>query len=106
MFYSVESKKSDKLFQTNDLKEAVKFYNKTSKANLIQIYTSSSYKTTAGVLQPNVPKSIVSKGKTFKRAYMGFHTKSEAEKITKGFSKNVSCIIKKYKQGYQVFVAM
>ena len=102
MYYVVEDKNGKNIYETKYITEAKKRYN-TKRASLIQIYMSSSKKVTNGVLQPNLKSRLTVRGKVFIRPYIGFFSKKEAEKIAKGF-KNCTCIIRKYKQGYQVFV--
>ena len=83
-------------------KEAVDFFRKHPRATHIQ---KRKGWITAGTMQPDVPSSIKVRGKTYRKAYMGPHTKRDAHALHRSFEKGdkLKTVVRKTKRGYFVY---
>lgn len=82
-------------------KEAYDFYRKHPRATHLQRRIGG---VTAGIYQPDVPSSITHKGKKYRRAYVGPHTKKTAEKFTRSSKDDkLKMVAKKTKRGYFLY---
>ena len=93
------------MFTTYDYKKALKFYHKHPRAFGIQKYRGG---VTAGLIQPDVPHKIRIKGKTYRRPYVGPHTKKTAQALASDFKRDKKHFkdvkVKKSKRGYQLYL--
>ena len=86
---------------TRSKKEALAAYRKHKKAIGIQRYRGG---TTSGKVQ-TFPKTIKVRGKTYKRAYHGPHSKTFAANTVRDFKEGgLKAVKRKYKKGWQIFV--
>lgn len=82
--------------------EAESFYRKHPRATHIQKYHRG---VSAGITQPDVPHTVKVGKKTYRRAYVGPHTKRDAYALHKSFQKGdkLETIVKKTKRGHFVY---
>lgn len=108
--YVVESKFgaiSRAMLVTTSREKAVQYYHTHKRAAFIQKHQGGRYGITCGILQPCVPKKIRFRGKSYSRAYVGPHTKRQAQALAKDFrvgpGPRLRSVAKRMKKGWFVY---